>query len=262
MSCWGALVDLILPAECAGCRASGTPLRRGVCAECATAVSGLVPHAVRPDPPPAGLPPCAALGAYEGVLRELLLSYKERGRHGLAGPLGALLAEVVAAIVAPGGGKVAPGGGAVVPGGAVAPVLLVPVPDTAQAARRRHGDHVTGLARHAVDRLHTAGHPAAVAYPLRALPRPDSAGMDSAARAVAATTAFRVRQGRAALRPRELIRSYGAQVVVVDDIVTTGVTAAAVSARLAEAGLPVRGVAVLAATARRDSRPGPARNKW
>lgn len=228
---WAALVDLVLPAGCAGCRASRTPLRRGVCADCAAVVAGLVPHPARPVPAPPGLPPCAALGGYQGVLRELLLAYKERGRHGLAGPLGALLAEVVA-------------------GFGAQPVLLVPVPDTARAARRRHGDHVARLARHAAARLRRAGRPAAVGYPLRALPRADSAGLDSAGRAEAAEGAFRVRAGRAA-RLREAIRSAGAQVIVVDDIVTTGVTAAAVSARLAEAGVAVRGVAVLAATIRR-----------
>ncbi len=231
---WAALADLVLPAGCAGCRAERTPLRRGVCAGCEAAVVRLVPHAVRPVPAPAGLPACTALGGYEGVLRELLLSYKERGRHGLAAPLGALLAEVVAASMRQ-----------------AAPVLLlVPVPDTAQAARRRHGDHVGRLARHAVARLREAGHRAAVAQPLRALPRPDSAGLDSAARAAAAATAFRVRPGGAA-RLQTLIRSYGAEVVVVDDIVTTGVTAAAVTARLSDAGVAVGAVAVLAATARR-----------
>jgi predicted amidophosphoribosyltransferase len=233
---WAALVDLVMPAGCAGCRAGRTPLRRGVCGSCAGAVARLVPHPVRPVPAPAGLPPCAALGGYDGVLRELLLSYKERGRHGLAGPLGALLAEVVAAT-------------------GVAPAVLVPVPDTAQAARRRHGDHVGRLARHAVARLRAAGRPAVVAHPLRALPRPDSAGLDSAARAAAAAAAFRVRAGGAA-RVQALIRSYAAEVVIVDDIVTTGVTAAAATARLAGAGVPVRAVAVLAATARR--RPFPA----
>lgn len=235
---WAALADLVLPAGCAGCRAERTPLRRGVCANCEAAVVRLVPHPVRPVPAPARLPACTALGGYEGVLRELLLSYKERGRHGLAGPLGALLAEVVAASARQ-----------------AVPVLLVPVPDTAQAARRRHGDHVGRLARHAVARLREAGRRAAVAQPLRALPRPDSAGLDSAARAAAAATAFRVRPGRAA-RLQTLIRSYAAEVVVVDDIVTTGVTAAAMTARLAGAGIPVGAVAVLAATARRHEAGG------
>ena len=40
-----------------------------------------------------------SLGPYAGVLRETLLAYKERGRHRLARPLGALLAEVVAGAV-------------------------------------------------------------------------------------------------------------------------------------------------------------------
>jgi predicted amidophosphoribosyltransferase len=234
---WAALVDLVLPAGCAGCRASSTALRRGVCGDCVAVVAELVPHPVRPVPAPSGLPPCAALGGYQGVLRELVLSYKERGRHGLAGPLGALLAQVVTAH----GGWESHG---------AAPVLLVPVPGTAQAVRHRHGDHVGRLARHAAVRLRDAGRPAVVAHPLRALPRPDSAGLGSAARAAAAATAFRVRPSRAA-RLQALVRSYGAQVVVVDDIVTTGVTAATVTARLAEAGVPVTAVAVLAATARR-----------
>lgn len=231
---WAALVDLVLPVGCAGCRATRTPLVRGVCAQCVAEVYTLRPHTVHPQPVPPGLPPCAALGGYDGVLRELVLSYKERGRHGLAVPLGALLAEVVAAQATHAAG----------------PVLLVPVPDTARAARRRQGDHVNRLARRAAARLRAAGCPAATARPLRALPRPDSAGLDSAARAAAAATAFRVRPVGAA-RLRTLARSYGARVVVVDDIVTTGVTAAAATARLAAAGVQVSAVAVLAATARR-----------
>lgn len=229
---WDALVDLVLPATCAGCRASRTPLRRGVCPECVAALRALVPHAVRPVPAPDGLPPCVALGSYEGVLRELLLSYKERGRHGLAVPLAALLAEVVAAL-------------------GTAPVLLVPVPDTARAARRRHGDHVSRMAWRAAARLREAGVAAWAARPLRALPRPDSAALDSAGRVASAAMAFRIRSGRTGARLREWVCTRGARVVVVDDIITTGATATAVTARLAEVGVPVRQVAVLAATARR-----------
>jgi predicted amidophosphoribosyltransferase len=246
---WAALVDLVLPAACAGCRTSRTPLRRGVCTDCVGVLATMVPHPVRPVPAPPGLPPCAALSGYEGVLRELVLSYKERGRHGLAGPLGALLAQVVAVHARENDGGWAQRAGGRESHG-VAPVLLVPVPGTVQAARRRHGDHVGRLARHAVARLREAGRPAAVAHPLRALPRADSAGLDSATRAAAAATAFRVRPSRAA-RLRTLTRSSGAQVVVVDDIVTTGATAAAVTARLTEAEVAVSGVAVLAATVRR-----------
>ena len=163
------------------------------------------------------------------MLREVLLGYKERGRHGLSVPLGALLADAVAASV----------------GGARQGVLLVPVPDTAKAARARHGDHMTRLARRAADRLRRAGWSATVAGPVRALPRADSAELDAAARATAAESAFRMRAGRvSALRRAAADRA----VVVVDDIITTGVTLAAVSRELSLVDVQVERVAVLAAT--------------
>ncbi|MEV4756824.1 phosphoribosyltransferase family protein [Micromonospora sp. NPDC049559] len=232
---WAELTDLVLPAECAGCAAERVPLRYGVCASCAATLEALRPGPVRPTPAPAGLPGCAALGAYQGVLREALLSYKERGRHGLARPLGLLLAEVVALLAAPAAGP---------PG----PVLLVPVPATARAIRARHGDHVRRLARHAAGRLRRSGWPVAVAQPLVALPRPDSAVLDSAGRAAAAASAFRLRPGRLPALRRTAEQ---ATVIVLDDIVTTGVTLAAATRLLTGAGVAVRGAAVLAATPRR-----------
>jgi predicted amidophosphoribosyltransferase len=230
------LADLVLPAACAGCGDTGQPLRRGVCPRCARALLRLAPGPVRPTPAPPGLPPVVGLGEYDGVLRAALLAYKEHGRHALAGPLGALLAEAVAAA--------APAG----------PLLLVPVPSTARAARQRHGDHLARLAGAAARRLRGAGRPAAVARPLRALPRPDSAGLDSAARAAAAAGAFRVRPERLS---RALRAGTRARVVLMDDIVTTGATLAAVGSVLERAGLPVSAAAVLAATRRRLPVKGP-----
>jgi predicted amidophosphoribosyltransferase len=262
---WTELTELVLPAECAGCRADRVPLRYGVCASCAAALEALRPVPVRPTPAPPGMPDCAALGSYRGALREALLSYKERGRHGLARPLGLLLAEVVAMTVAasPAGptdgvvrSPISPvEGSGVRPAGTTGrwrrPVLLVPVPATARAVRVRHGDHMRRLARHAAGRLRRAGCPVAVARPLRALPRPDSAALNSADRAAAAALAFRLRPDRLpALR-----RAAGqAAVVVLDDIVTTGVTLSAITALLTSAGVPVHGAAVLAATVRRHAR--------
>jgi predicted amidophosphoribosyltransferase len=192
-------------------------------------LESLPPAPTAPTPVPPGLPPCTALGAYDGVLRDVLLEYKERGRHGLAVPLGALLADVVAASV----------------GGAGEGVLLVPVPDTAKAARERHGDHMVRLARRAAARLRRAGRPAAVARPLRALPRPDSAELGAAERAAAAESAFRIREGRVPALRRA---AAGRAVVVVDDIVTTGVTLAAASRELRAVDVQVDAVSVLAAT--------------
>nr|MDT0659202.1 ComF family protein [Micromonospora sp. DSM 115978] len=234
---WAGLADLALPAGCAGCQAERVPLTQGACGDCAAAVRGLRPGPAVPTPAPPGLPNCFALGAYQGPLRELLLAYKERGRHGLARPLGSLLAEVVATAV-----------------GDPRPVVLVPVPTTARAVRARHGDHLRRLARHTAGRLRRAGWPVRVAQPLRALPRPDSAELDSAGRAWAAEAAFRVRGhawpfGGGLARLRQV--AAGCPVVVLDDIVTTGATLAAVTRVLAANGVPVTAAAVLAATTRR-----------
>ncbi|MFF4893313.1 ComF family protein [Micromonospora chersina] len=221
---WSDLTDLVLPAGCAGCAERAPGLRQGFCPRCVGELEWLRPAPTRPDPAPPGLPPCVALGPYGGALREGLLAYKERGRHGLARPLGALLAEVVAAAVGP-----------------RRAVTLVAVPDTARAARARYGDHLDRLARHAADRLRAAGWPVRVLRPLRALPRPDSVALDSAGRAAAAEAAFRLR------------RAGGADgvVVLLDDIVTTGATLAAVSRVLRDAGMTPNAAAVLAATQKR-----------
>ncbi|GIJ77896.1 Predicted amidophosphoribosyltransferases [Micromonospora phaseoli] len=227
---WADLADLVLPADCAGCRIRRSGLRHGVCPDCVTALRALRPRAVRPVPAPPGLPPCHALGTYGGPLRETLLAYKEHGRHAVARPLGALLAEVVAAAVGP-----------------VRPVLLVPVPDTARAARARYGDHLGRLTRHCARRLRAAGWPVRVYRPLRALPRPDSVTLDSAGRAAVAATAFQVRPGVLAAPP-------GSSVVLLDDIVTTGSTLAAVSHVLSLRGLSPAVAAVLAATEKRHQR--------
>jgi predicted amidophosphoribosyltransferase len=236
------LADLVLPAACAGCGVPGERLRHGVCRRCVAALLGLVPGPVTPTPAPPGLPPVVAMGAYEDALRGVLLAYKERGRHGLAAPLGGLLAEAVAAAVPDG------------------PLVLVPVPSAARAARQRHGDHLARLARHAARRLRRAGRPVALARPLLAAPGPDSAGLSGAERRLAAARGFRVRPGRlTALR-----RSAAAgPVVVLDDIVTTGATLVAVSAALAGAAVPVSAAVVLAATRRRlpVRRPGGRRGR-
>lgn len=228
---WAGLVDLVLPAECAGCRADRVALRHGVCGPCATVLQHIRPRAVRPDPAPPGLPPCFALGPYAGVLRESLLSYKERGRHALARPLGALLAEVVAEAI-----------------GTPRPLLLLPVPTTTQAVRARHGDHLRRLCGQAAARLGRSGWPVMVSGPLRALPRADSTALDSAGRAAAASAAFQPRRGRLPA----LVRSApGRTVVLLDDIVTTGSTLSAVTRVLAANGVRVDVATVLAATERR-----------
>jgi predicted amidophosphoribosyltransferase len=228
----GDVADLFLPTACAGCGAERVRLRFGACERCAAALEALTPFPTAPQPPPPGMPRCVAVGPYAGELRGTLLAYKERGRHRLARPLGALLASAVA--------RLAPKG---------APVLLVPIPSTAAATRKRSGDHMTRLAAHAVRRLREAGWQADLTHLLRALPKPDAASLSVAERAVAAESSLQIRSARIGKFSR---RSPGkGTLVVVDDIVTTGATLAVATARLEEANVQVTGAAVLAATRRR-----------
>jgi predicted amidophosphoribosyltransferase len=235
-----SLADLVLPAACAGCGVEREPLRYGVCAPCVAVLETLTPFAAAPTPVPADMPDCVAAGPYAGVLRGVLLAYKEKGRHRLARPLGALLASTVA--------ELAPD--------PAQPVLIVPVPSTAQAVRERHGDHMWRLATHAVRWLRTAGWHADLTQPLRALPKVDSALLDASGRAAAAENSLRIRRSR--IRVSRRGPTIGGTLVVVDDIVTTGATLAAVTARLREANMQVAGAAVLAATRLRKTAPGPA----
>ncbi|MFI5936700.1 ComF family protein [Actinoplanes sp. NPDC051494] len=234
------LVDLVLPGVCAGCGAERVRLRFGACAACVTVLEGLLPYPTSPSPPPPGMPPCVAVGAYAGALRGALLAYKEKGRHRLARPLGALLAAAVAdAAVRAGGG----------PG---VPVWLVPVPSTAGAVRERGGDHMARLAGAAARRLGRVGWRVAVGQPLRAMPRVDSALLDVRGRAIAAENSLRIRHTRILIpRRRPMI---GGTLIVVDDSVTTGATLAAVTSRLREVDMQVNGAAVLAATRLRGVR--------
>jgi predicted amidophosphoribosyltransferase len=213
------LVDLVLPSECAGC---GSAFKE-VCDACADGLAG-PPASTRPTPAPPGLPRCLALGAYEDPLRALILAYKERGRRRLAAPLGDALATVIRTGAPPG-----------------RPLVLVPVPATAAARRARHGDHMLRLAHRAARRLRRDGWAVAVACPLRALPKQDSAHLDRHARARAAVGAFTARRGDTRIRAGEVV-------VVLDDVVTTGATLAAATTRLTECGVAVAFAATLAAT--------------
>jgi len=234
----GALTDLVLPLDCAGCGTSAPGAKAGVCPDCTTELGRLMPYETAPTPTPYGLPTCVALGPYDGVLRELVLAYKDRGRHRLARPLAAHLARGVAACAVRLGNP---------PG---SPVVVIPVPSTAAAARQRHGDHMRRLARQTVRTLNGLGWPAAMAVAAAARPRPDSAHLTATDRAAAARDAFRTRPGPARRVAAAVER--GACVVAIDDVLTTGATLASLTTRLAVDGVSVHGAVTLAATRRRS----------
>jgi predicted amidophosphoribosyltransferase len=226
MSLVAALVDLVLPTRCAGCGTPGSSL----CVACRPDGDVLWP-AVR------GGPQTVAATAYGGAVRAALLSYKERGRRDLAGPLGALLARAVAALLDEVAADVA--GRSVYRRGRPA-VVLVPVPSSRAAAAARGGDHVLRLTRRAAASTGVRAAPGVLAQ-ARAVQ--DSAGLDSRERAANLGHALR---GRPA--PPGLVA------VVVDDIVTTGTTLREARRALVSAGWPVLGAAVVAATPLRPPR--------
>jgi predicted amidophosphoribosyltransferase len=191
----GALADLVLPRNCAGCGRPDAVLCRG----CARHL--VAPHLATPRRFPDGFPPTVAAGAYAGPVRSVVLAFKEHGRAELARPLGTALAVAVAAVTS------------AVPGRR--PVLLVPVPSSRAALRTRGRDHVRELTRSAVGELTAAGFPVAVAPLLRRRGRVrDSAGLSAAQRRANLAGSFAL----AGSPPS------GALLVLVDDVVTSGAT--------------------------------------
>jgi len=231
-----ALLDLVLPVGCGGCGAPGSAW----CRSCAVLLAA--PVQVFPPCRPTGLaggwagpPRVYALGAYRGRLRTALLAYKERGRRDLAGPLGdALAAALLSLQPGPGGLRVPPG-----PGG----LCLVPVPSRWSAAARRGGQHVGLLAERAAAALAAAGLATAVAPALRmARGVRDSVGLDLAARQANLA-------GRVLLRPAGRPPP-GMPVVLIDDVVTTGATAAACATTLVQTGIEIPAIVALAFSGR------------
>ncbi|MBV9291408.1 MAG: ComF family protein [Frankiales bacterium] len=224
-----ALLDLVLPASCAGCGAAGDV----VCARCRQSLAGSASPAW-PRPSPRGLPPPWAVTAYAGATRSLLLAYKEDGVVGLRPVLGAALATSVAAAVDKSRGV-----------DRATPLVLVPVPSARRARRTRGEDVVARLAERAAADLRRCGRWVSILPALRhCRPVADSAGLNAAARARNLDGAFALRRG---------VGSHltGATVVVVDDLITTGATLAEASRVLREAGARIVAVATIAATQRR-----------
>jgi predicted amidophosphoribosyltransferase len=208
------MLDLFLPAECGGC---GTPSTRW-CDACAVELSVTAdqPHVVNPRID-AGVP-VFALGRYANARRRAILALKEQGRADLVEPLARALAVGVHRLLSWG----------IVP----TPLTVVPAPTRRSAARRRGGDPVARLARAAVAR-----HPditVAPALRLRALTR-DSVGLGTTARE-------RNIAGRVVLRGAPP----STEVMLVDDIVTTGATARESVRVLQAAGVRVAAVLAIA----------------
>ena len=228
-----SVLELLLPSRCAGCgRFDEAEFRlRGLCPPCLAEVRQSVPMTWDiPVPSTEIVVPTFAAAAYDGVIRAALLDYKERGRLCLRRELAGSLAVSVFGTVA----------------GDASSFVLVPVPSATATRRARGHDPVGAMAATAAGYLRAKGLQVEVRAALRqGRTVADQSGLDVGARRANLAGALAVR------RPA-LVR--GRRVVIVDDIVTTGATAAEAARALTRAGAAVIGIACVAATVRR--RPG------
>lgn len=185
--------------------------------------------------PVAGVVRVFALARYRGVGRRLVIAYKERGRRDLAASLGRALAEALVVLPLRNPGET---------GSGTAPVhrtiCLVPAPSRRSAARVRGGPHVERLAGATASVLAERGFAVAVAPALElGGGARDAVGLDRAERM--ANLAGRLRFREAGRPPP------GVPVVVLDDVITTGATAAACVRALEVEGIEVAAVLTLLA---------------
>ena len=232
------LADLVFPVPCAGCGAAGAG---SVCPACRGRLAGPAMPAP-PDPAPPGLPTPWTVAPYAGAVRAIVVAHKERGRLGLARPLGEALACSVAAAA-----SATPQG---------AGVVLVPVPSTSASRRARGHDPTWRMTRAAVATLRRdaawSGRSVSAVRVLRhARAVSDQAGLGYADRHANLANAYAV----APTGLRRLAANGPGCVVVVDDVVTTGATLTEAVRALAAAGIEVGGVGVVAATRRRAGLP-------
>jgi len=222
-----SLLDLLTGAACSGCQSPGVLL----CTPCRESLRGR-PAVAWPTPCPPGLAEPWAAGEYAGLLRALVLGHKERHQFALSGPLGLLLADAVEGL--------APD--------RVQPLVLVPVPSRRRTTRSRGHDPTGAMTREAARVLTSRGYAASARGMLRVGAVLDQSGLDSRARAANLSGSMSCPSTAVAALAR---RCDSATVVVCDDVLTTGATAREAQRALAASGLPVAGIAVVAATRKR-----------
>lgn len=200
------------------------------CERCRRALAD-VPIAVTPRVDP-GVP-VWALGHYSGPRRNAVIAAKERGRRDLAAPLGAALSGAVG--VLRGWGELSPAESS--------RLCLVPAPTRARAARVRGGDPVLRAVRAAAACLEADCRVSPVLSMRRGVR--DSVGLSAGQRqdniggriVVAPSVGDRISE----IADRTL------EVVLIDDVVTTGATSAESVRALRSAGVQVAAVIVVAA---------------
>jgi predicted amidophosphoribosyltransferase len=222
-----AWLDLVAGSACVHCRRSG----RLLCPTCRALLPdrGVV---TSPDPCPPGLAPAVVGGDYADPLRAMVLAHKEHRAFALARPLGEVLAVAARDLVAPHGRT-----------------LLVPVPSRAAVVAARGHDPMLRVTRHAAGLLRRQGYDVRTTRLLRQVDSvADQAGLDAVRRQrnLAGSMAARTAVLHALARIGGPVAA-----VVCDDVLTTGATAREAQRALTAVGVPVLGIACVAATRRR-----------
>lgn len=181
-----------------------------------------------------GVPPVPvwALTPYSGPMRDVVVHWKDRGRADLDQLLAPALRRAAAGV----GRTLSPALGGT-------SAAVVPVPSTGAARRARSREPVAVLARAVAQGLHDAGVRARVVPALaRRGSGRDQVGLGARARGQNLAGAVRMTgRGSRLLGERSVC-------ILVDDVLTTGATLAAVERALEAAGHDVLGATVLAAT--------------
>lgn len=237
------LLSLLWPTACVVCGAQD----RDCCSICRSEVRRLAGR-YRWVRAPSGAEVCV-FGAYEGPVRALLLACKHGGRPGFSRELGGLLAGPLSEALRRARGPSRP--------------LLITAPSRSSRVRERGYRHVELIVRDALRRRRRrprlAGRTGGMLH--RSLPHPQGIEPMLMPRALRARRGRRAqvglgwadRQRNAALvevRPTARSALLGREVVLVDDVVTTGATADAASRALRAAGARVVAVIALCAVER------------
>ncbi len=226
----GGLLDFLLPRACALCGEplEGPPQDESICGACLARLGP--PGPILPAPTP--LAAAGAAGLFEGPLRDAIHLFKYQRRGELAGSLGARLVAALPLGLPGLTGSALPGLTGASPGPARPVDLVVPVPLHPARLAERGFNQAALLARPLACALGARLDARAL---VRVRDTPPQTPLDVPARRANVRDAFAVRSPA---------RVRGRVCLLVDDVLTTGATAAACAKALRDAG--AEGVSLLA----------------
>ena len=237
------LLAVVWPTQCAGCGRAD----RDLCGPCVQEVRACTVGRSEVG----GRWLTLSCGEYSGVVRDLLVRFKHGGEFGLHRALGDRLAGGLAEALAVSAAAAQHSGS-----GAPAAPLIVPVPSRRARVRSRGYAHMTVLAQRALRRVKRANWA-----------DNDLAREASRALIYRGLVTTRGRTGQVGLRSQDRIRNArrvrvparcerilrGRQVILIDDIVTTGATISAAAEALIGVGAQVTCVLAMCRAERTDS---------